>query len=177
MERLGCLVLLAAVLSVRPSLSQTFTGSIQGRITDPSGGAVPGATVRIMNQNMGFRRSERTNESGDYLFPSLAPGNYQLTAELSGFKMESVREIVLQVNQKLQIDLALKVGDVTETVEVVGAAPLVNTSDPAVGQVIDHTKVLALPLNGRNFVQLAQLTAGVEQRQRELVMAVFNGQD
>lgn len=143
------------VLLVTRSLApgQTFTGTIQGNVTDSTGAVVAGVQLRAMNEDTGLRRTEASNATGDYLFASLPPGRYRVEAALAGFKQESVRGVVLQVNQKVRIDLVLKPGDVSETVEVTGAAPLVNTSDATVGQVIDQQK------GGRAAAQRPQLPA------------------
>ncbi len=157
------------------ALGQTFTGTISGGVADSTGAVVAGVKLRAMNEDTGVERTEASNASGDYLFASLPPGKYRGEAALAGFKQESVRGVVLQVGQKVRIDLVLKPGDVSETVEVTGAAALINTSDAAVGQVIDQQKMVELPLNGRNFLQLALLSAGVEQRQTTRGLLAVNG--
>ncbi|MBM3739632.1 MAG: TonB-dependent receptor [Acidobacteria bacterium] len=167
---------LLSLLLIPPSANaQVFTGSIHGAVHDASGAPAVGTTVTVINADTGYRRSEMTNDAGNFLFGSLPAGNYELTAEAAGFKQEAVKGIVLSTNQKVEVNFDLKLGEVSEKVEVTGTAALMNTSDYAVAQVIDQKKILDLPLNGRNFVQLARLSAGVEQRAINRGLMSVNG--
>ena len=158
--RLVFLALFASFLAARTASPVTTTGTILGTVMDPSGGAVPGAEVVIINANTGELRSYTTDSSGGYEVPELKPGTYTIRAKAPGFKTKEITSIVLQVDQKARVDVPLEVGAVTETVEVIGAAPLVNTESASMGTVITNRRVVSLPLNGRSFVTLAQLVPG-----------------
>lgn len=156
----SCLVIL--LLSCGSDLwAQTTTGTIVGTLTDPSGAVVAGVAVTVLNEETGLRRSVSTNDQGDYTANLLPIGRYSVEAELSGFKKAKVSGIVLQVNQTVRIDQTMQVGEVTQSVEVTSEIPLVKTDRSDVGQVIEAKQVVELPLNGRNFIQLAQLGPGV----------------
>jgi hypothetical protein len=153
---LGSLLFLATAAG-----AQVTTADLVGTIRDTSGGVVPGVTVVLTNEATGVSRTATTGEGGTYIFTSLQPGRYRLTAEISGFRKVERTGVELQVNQRAQIDLELAVGLVSETVLIVGDAPLLETQSSVLGTVIEEKQVQELPLNGRNFVQLATLTTGV----------------
>ncbi len=147
-------------LFLGPGNAQT-TGTILGQISDPSGGAVVGATVRCKNISTGLVRSASTNTEGGYLLPSLPTGTYEVTAEASGFKLSTQTGISLEVAQNARIDFNLQVGSVNETVNVAAAAVAVDTQSTTIGAVVDNRRVSTIPLNGRNVLALAQLLPGV----------------
>ena len=122
---------------------------------------MPGVTVALTNDATGVSRSTTTGEGGTYSFTSLQPGRYRLTAELSGFRKIERTGVELHVNQRAQIDLELEVGLVSESLLIQGTAPLLETQSSVLGSVIEEKQVQDLPLNGRNFVQLATLSTGV----------------
>jgi hypothetical protein len=136
-------------------------GEITGVVTDASGAVVSGATVTITSPQTGFTRQAVTNNSGNYDLPGLQPGTYNVQAEAQGFSNEARSNVELQVQQVARIDFQLKVGAVTETVEVAGGAPLLNTESAAVGTVIENRRIEDLPLNGRDFLQLVGLSPNV----------------
>jgi hypothetical protein len=140
---------------------QTTFGEITGVVTDSSGAVVAGANVTVTNPETNFSRSTATNSSGNYTFPSLLPGAYTLRVEINGFQTAVRSGIELQVQQTARIDFRLAVGDMTQTIEVAAAAPLVNTEDAAVGTVIGTQSIIDLPLNGRDFLQLVALSPNV----------------
>jgi outer membrane receptor protein involved in Fe transport len=140
--------------------AQVTTADLVGTITDSSGAVVPGAKVVITNQGTGVSRSAMTGDEGNYIFTSLQPGTYTLTAEAAGFSRVERTGVQLQVNQRAQVDLTLAVGR-GETVVIEGTAPLLETQSSVLGSVIQERQVQDLPLNGRNFVQLATLAPGV----------------
>lgn len=140
--------------------AQTTTGAIVGKVMDPSGALVAGVSVTVINEETGLRRSVSTNNQGDYVANLLPVGRYSVEAELAGFKKAKVIGIVLQVNQTVRVDQTMEVGEVTQTVEVTSEIPLLKTDRSDVGQVIDSRQVVELPLNGRNFIQLALLGPG-----------------
>ena len=150
----------AGVLLSLPALAQTF-GEITGVVSDPSGGVVVGASLTVTNPQTNFTRRTTTNSAGNYSFPSLQPGLYNVRAEMQGFQTEIRNGVELQVEQVARIDFQLRVGAVAETVEVAGGAPLLNTENVTVGTVIDNQRIVDLPLNGRNFVQLIALSPNV----------------
>ena len=133
-------------------------GQIQGLVTDSTGAAVPGATVDAEQTQSGLRREVTSGPDGGYIFPNLPVGPYQLSASKTGFNSYRQSGIVIQVGNNLRIDLILKVGGATETVQVQSDASMVQTEDQAVSQVIDAQRVTDLPLNGRQATQLILLS-------------------
>src|SRR5215212_10963136 len=142
------------------AFSQTF-GEITGVVTDPSGAVLVGASVRVTNPQTNLTRSVATNNAGNYAFPALLPGVYNVRAEMSGFQSEIRSGVELQVQQTARIDFQLKIGGVAEAVEVQGGAPLLATENATVGTVIENRRIVELPLNGRNFLSLIALSPNV----------------
>jgi hypothetical protein len=140
--------------------SQEVTASITGTISDQSGAAVPGATVTASSQERGESYVAQTNESGLYRIPQLPVGTYALKVEKSGFALVSHPPFVLALNQVARIDIAMKVGKASETVEVTGAAPVLKTETTQVDTIIDAATNDNLPLASRNYVQLTLLAPG-----------------
>ena len=139
------------------------TGSILGTITDTSGAVIVGAKVVVTNVSTNVSRETMTNGAGYYQVDNLIPGEYALTVEMQGFKKAVRGKFELQVAQSARIDLSMEVGEVTQTVEITAAAPLLNTTDATVGQVVGVRETRELPLNGRNYLQLAALVPGTAQ--------------
>ena len=144
-----------------PLSAQTETASISGTIRDPQGVAVPGAEVKATRLETGAATVSTTNAVGIYAFTALPPGHYSLTVRSRGFKEIETRELLLSVQERLEQNFALEIGSVSETVTVEGSAPLVNTQDASVSTVVDRQFAENLPLNGRSFQSLIQLTPGV----------------
>ena len=140
--------------------AQTF-GGISGEVKDSTGAVVAGAAVTATNTNTNTVRNTVTNDVGIYRFPSLVPGTYSVKVEAPGFRAAVRGDIELQVQQLARIDFALEVGQVTEVVEIAANAALLNTEDATVGTVIEERRILDLPLNGRNFLQLVSLSPNV----------------
>lgn len=140
------------------------TGQITGLITDPAGTAVPAATVAVINVDTGIRNEVATNDQGYYTALFLNPGNYRIRVQKAGFKALERPAIKLDVAQTARVDLALQLGEVAESVTVAAEAPLLVTENATVGQVIGNKKILDLPLNGRDFTQLATLVPGAISR-------------
>lgn len=155
-------VLLLSVLLVPalPSFAQTF-GQITGRVADASGGVLVGASVTVTNPQTGVTATEQANSAGIYVFPNLLPGVYNVKVELQGFQSAARNGVELQTQQTARLDFALPIGTLAETVVIVGSAPMLNTEDTAIGTVIDNRRIVDLPLNGRNFLQLVSLTPNV----------------
>jgi hypothetical protein len=136
-------------------------GEMTGEVTDPSGALMPGATVTVTNEATNATRQMRTNATGVYSFPALLPGTYTLKTVATGFDSEVRSGIELQVQQVVRIDFRMTVGQTNQTVNVSAAVPLLNTADLTVGTVIDTKRISDLPLNGRNFLQLVELSPNV----------------
>lgn len=151
---------LAAFLAAAPASAQTAFGTIVGNVTDESGAVIPGVTVTITNEGTGSVRTVSTNETGGYTVVSLPPAVYSIAGELSGFNKAVSTGVRLEVNQALRVDLALRVGQVTEVVEVTAALPQLQTDSSTVASTVDNQKVVELPLNGRSFTQLTMLMPG-----------------
>jgi hypothetical protein len=153
----GVVVLLLASSSL---LAQVDTGTIQGTVTDSGGASLANATVTVTNESTGLAASAPANKSGLFTFTPMRVGIYSVSARAQGFGTLTREHLKLDVQQTLIVDLSLKIGGVTESVVVTTAAPLLQTQDASVGQVFESREINALPLNGRNFTFLAQLTAG-----------------
>ena len=143
------------------AFAQSSTATLQGLLTDTSGAAVPGATVTITNAGTNTSRSFTTSDTGLYSFPLLPVGRYRLDATKTGFKSVTRDNIVLQVSDRVSLDLTLEVGGSTERVDVEATAPLINTNNAALGQVVENRRIVELPLNGRDPFALAALAPGV----------------
>jgi len=160
MAELFASVVLLSVLGT-PSALAAPTGTILGTIRDASGAVVSGATVTALHIETNLSRIAITDSNGDYTIASLPIGAYQVTATLQGFRQAAIPQVILQVDQKARIDFNLEVGEITNQVTVTATTPLVESEGSSVGQVIDNKKIVDLPLNGRDFTQLAALTPGV----------------
>jgi len=145
---------------VCPALALAQTAGIQGIVRDQSEAAVVGAQVAVTNIETGVRNESTSNEVGLYRFPSLQVGRYKLTATMAGFSVAEVPEIKLDVAQTARVDFTLKPGAVTESISVSATSALLDSETATVGQVIDNKRIVELPLNGRNYLELARLTAG-----------------
>jgi hypothetical protein len=142
-------------------LAQNIRSTVTGRITDATSAAVPAASITITNLDTNQKRAAQSSESGDFIIPQLEPGSYTLTAEREGFRREVIRRILLETGQDVRLDIRLTVGAVTESVEVEATAPLVNADNSNIGGVVERRKISELPLNGRNYLQLAVLQPNV----------------
>lgn len=141
--------------------AQTDSTQILGLVTDSSGAVISGATVTAKRTATGDVRTTTSNETGNYIFPLLNIGEYEITVTAPGFKSEVRTGIVLQLQQKARLDFALQVGQQVERIEVAASTPLLRTEDATLGSVVEHRRIVELPLNGRNFAQLATLMPGV----------------
>lgn len=154
----GFVTMLIAAASLS---AQMTTGTILGRVSDQSGAVVPGTKITLVSLRTNEVRSATVGETGDFTFPQLLPGPYNLTAEHEGFRKDVHNGIILEVGQQARVDVSLQVGAVSEQVEVTESAPLVSTETAALGNVVDNKKVVELPLNGRGYLQLAFLQPAV----------------
>ena len=163
MGRIARAVVVATVvvLALLPTANgQATSGSIQGLVNDPTGAVVVGAEVTARNQNTGLTQTSKT-DSDSYVLRNLPPGTYAITVVKDGFKTVTQSGILLLIDQKLRLDFVLAPGSVSETVTVSTEAPLLQVQSVETGDVIQARQILDLPLNGRNFLQLARLTPGV----------------
>src|SRR5260370_820332 len=133
-----------------PLYSQSPRSSIVGRVADPSAAYVAGAKVTVENQQTGISQSTISAQEGEYTVPNLDPGIYRVTVAAQGFKTNVLRDIVVNVDQTVRVDVVLDVGDVNTRVEVAAAAPVVQTDASSVGNVVEGGQIKSMPLNGRN---------------------------
>lgn len=154
---LSLLVLLAFISS--PALGQAF-GTVGGTVTDQSGAVIPGAKITITESDTGFSRDAVSDASGYFVVPNLRPTIYNLSVLATGFEKFAEQNIPLLANQAATVDVRLRVGSVTQTLEVTETAPLVNTTTQTLGDVIERERMVELPLNGREAVQSISLVAG-----------------
>ena len=153
------------MLFAAPGLvAQSDTGSIVGTVTDASGGVVPDAIIAVTNLATNRAVSVTSLADGSFAVNALPIGNYKAEATKQGFQREATT-FSLQISEVKELSFKLKVGSASETVQVTGASPLVDTATSSAGEVIDGRQVLDLPLNGRNFTTLALLTPGVGRGQ------------
>lgn len=141
--------------------AQTASTQILGLVSDSSGAVLPRAVVTATRIDTGDRRTTTSNETGNYIFPLVDSGTYEITCAAPGFRTEIRRGVVLELNQKGRIDFQMQVGQQADTIEVSSSAPLLKTEDATLGSVVEHKRIVELPLNGRNFAQAATLMPGV----------------
>jgi len=134
---------------------------ILGIVEDSSGAVIPGVAIKAKHVSTGQERKATTGESGVYVLSFMQPGEYTLTADKPGFKTEVRTGLGLQLNQKARVNFILPVGAVAENVEVSAAGVILNTDDATIGNVVEQKRIVDLPLNGRNFANLAGLMPGV----------------
>ena len=160
--RAGLVLALGCLLGLAPDLAHAqATGSISGTAKDESGAVLPGVTVEATNSSTNSVRSATTGPDGFYTIPLVQPGTYTVKATLSGFSTISRTGLKVSVSETALANFSLKVGGQSETVDVTGEAPLIETANATLGIVIDEKKIVDLPLNGRNFTQLGTLIPGV----------------
>jgi len=177
LHRTGSLcVLLCLLFSTGVAFAQVATAELVGSVTDSSGAAIPNAKIVITNAATNQTVRELTSDDqGSYIATFIPPGAYTLTVEASGFRKLVQSGVALETNQRARIDLTLQVGQVTETVEVAAAAPLLESQSSSLGSVIGGKMVSELPLNGRNFVDLAKLTPGVNGTGTSVAGTIMSG--
>ena len=177
MVRHSLRTLLVLLLCALPAaaLAQQETATISGTITDATGASVPNAVVIVTNVQTGISVRTEATEAGTYVVPSLRPGDYSIAVESKGFQKTVRTGVTLQVAQVARIDVTLQTGALTESVEVVAATPLLDTLTSSRGSVIDQKKIVELPLNGRDYNQLALLSPGVLPGTPRLASVNFKG--
>jgi hypothetical protein len=157
---LASLVAVLLVGFVPPASAQEVSAGITGVVSDPSGAAMVGATVVAKEASRGFEYTTETNAVGVYVFPRIPGGTYDLTVEAQGFRKYVQSGLLLEVNQRARIDINMQLGAVTETIEVTGEIPLLNTETTIVGQTVDTINLTETPLASRNYIELTLLTPG-----------------
>jgi hypothetical protein len=153
--------MLLAACGAAPVFGQAVSGTILGTVTDATGAVRPNAKVTAVNEGTGLSRTVNSGANGEYTFPSLPTGHYTVMAEETGFRTLSVSNIELGVDQKVKVDLKLETGAISETMTVVGESPLLQTSSSELGTTVGNQQIEALPLNGRNFINLTRTVPGV----------------
>ena len=148
-------------LAPPPAGAQAVSGTILGFVKDSTGAVVPGATVTLVNAGTGYTRTVVTDASGEYTAPLIPTGTYTVSAEITGFKKVAKTNVLLGVDQKVRMDLALELGAMTEVVEIQAETPLLQTSSSELGTTVVEEQIKTLPLNGRNFVSLTRTVPGV----------------
>lgn len=143
------------------AFGQIASGTIVGRASDASGSLVPAAVISLANAATGVERTVSTDSDGNFVLTQLTPGTYSLSATAPGFKKYSVSKIELLVDQSARVDVHFEVGAVNQEVDVTASQARVDSETSSLGQVIDSHQVVELPLNGRNFMQLANISSGV----------------
>ena len=163
LKSINCAVIATLIIACGAAIgsAQEFRGSITGRVVDNSGAAVANANVTITNTATNVSSSTTTNANGDYTALYLIPGSYNVTVEAAGFKKSTRQNVEIRVGDKLQLDLQLEVGNVSETVNVNADAPLLETNSASAGQVIDQRRIAELPLSDGNPFVLSRLSGGV----------------
>ena len=159
--RLFVLFLAATLVPVMAS-AQGASGTISGTASDATGGVLPGVTITIRNDDTGAVRELVSADTGRFHAPNLPPGPYTVTAALSGFQTMSRKNIVLTVGREAVVDFAMGVGQVADVVNVVGEISTIDTPNASTGGLINEEQIKNLPLNGRSFIELANLTPGVQ---------------
>jgi hypothetical protein len=172
-KRTLLLVLCSLPFSVCPLLYGQASGSFFGTVTDKTGSVVTRASVKATAQATGLVRESKTDDTGHYLMPLLPIGDYTIRVEAQGFGPAEQKDVRLQVDEHRELDFTLAPASVTQAIEVSATEVAVQTSNPTLGQVITSQQVAQLPLNGRNFVQLATLTPGTTQETNP--QSFFNG--
>ena len=163
--RLGagvCFLLISISLLSTSLFAQTFRGTILGTVTDPQGAVVAGATVNVRNVNTGLERSTATSGDGSYSVPELPIGTYTVTVSQTGFQKSVTSNVAVDVASEKRVDVSMKTGQVSETVEVSGETlPIVETTTDTLGGVLTQETVKDLPINGRDYTKLIYLNPGV----------------
>jgi hypothetical protein len=140
-----------------PSFAQNF-GQFTGIVADTTGGVLVGASVTVTNTQTGATVTQQANTAGVYVFPNLLPGVYNIKVEMDGFRSTLRNRVELQIQQTVRLDFRLEIGSLNETVEATAVAPMLNSEDAVIGTVIENRRIVELPLNGRNFLKMVELT-------------------
>jgi hypothetical protein len=167
---------LIAASSGSAAKAQISQASLNGTIRDNSGSVAPKATVTLTNKGTGTARTATTDSTGAYLFPDVEPAEYSMTVSLQGFKTLSIASLTLHTGEHATVDGTLELGATSQEITVAAAVPLLNTESSDVGHQVPQSQVAEIPLNGRNFWELAQLTPGSTFIPRSQT-STFNGSE
>ena len=160
--------ILAVMLMMLGSVSaQSFKATVVGQITDANGAVIPGATVTIVDKGTARTLIATSNDEGSFTISQIPPGNYEVSVEAANFKRSVRSDLVLETDQTQRLNFTLEAGNVSEMVQVISVAPVINSETSDKGEVITNRQVQELPLNGRDATDLAQLVPGVYQRPAE----------
>ena len=157
---IALLALLGMVVSAPSMFGQTDQGTITGVVQDPSGAVIGNASVTLANLDTGQEFKTKTDGGGVYVFSPIKIGKYKITAASPGFQTTTQTNLQVNIQQRLNVVISMKPGAASETVTVSTEAPLMQTQESSVGQVMDTETINSVPLNGRNWVYIAQLSAG-----------------
>src|SRR3954468_23485870 len=157
-RRLLLLSTMFGAIAAIPVTGQTF-GEITGRISDPTGAAIPAAEISLMSVATNAVRNTVSTDSGDYTFPAVPPGSYTVKVEKTAFKSASTTDVQVQIQQTVRLDFTLQVGQVSESIEVSASAQMLQAENVSLGTVIENKQVTDLPLNGRNYLGLVALAS------------------
>jgi len=156
-------LLLECLLLTTALLAQFETAEVLGTVKDPAGGLVPQASVTLINQETGIQVQVKTDENGNFNFFNVKVGRYTITIEHAGFAKATAKDVVVNVNARQRVDFTLQLGAISEAVEVTGVAAALETDSSEHGQVVHTQQIVELPLNGRNYSDLALLTTNVHK--------------
>src|SRR6266851_4870840 len=159
--QIACSLLFVVLWFACAVVGQTETATVSGLVTDRTAAAVSGAEVRLQSVERGTVTITTTNNAGIYVFPSVQPGQYQISIQKQGFKQVDLLGLIVNVQDHIEQNFRLEVGSLAESVTVQAGASMVNTTDASVGTVVDQTYVKNMPLNGRSFQDLILLTPGI----------------
>jgi hypothetical protein len=154
-------VILVTLVCAPLLFSQANQGTIQGGVFDQTGGAIPGASVTVIDVARGVMRTLTADSAGQYVAPNLTPGTYTVRAEAKGFRTVEHSGVLVEVGQTIRVDLTVQPGEQTQTITVTGELPAIDTTDSTLGGTVSNAAINALPLNGRNFERLLQLRPGI----------------
>ncbi|MDA2932789.1 Plug and carboxypeptidase regulatory-like domain-containing protein [Acidobacteria bacterium AH-259-D05] len=166
-KTLGILTLLVGFLFSFTVHAQFDTAAVLGTVSDESGGIIPGVTVTLTNVDTGISATTVTGDGGHYQFFNVKIGTYRVSAELTGFSTALADNIKPTVNSRQRVDLVLQVGEISQVVEVIGAAPLIESDTSDRGEVIQAKEIVGLPLNGREYSDLTLLSPGVRESEKD----------
>ena len=169
-----CVIVVMLAFGLK-SNAQVTTGTISGTVADSTGAVLPGADIVILNEDTGISRTVQADAAGRYSATTLSLGNYRVTASLAGFQTQIHSGILLTLGRVAIVNMELQVGAITQTVEVTGEAPLVQTTDATVGYLVNDTTIRDMPLNGRDLSQLILLNPGVGEAMNASRTNAYNG--
>src|SRR5579864_397831 len=163
MKATFAVLLLCILTTALTGWAQVDTATVTGTVRDSTGAVLPNVAVTATETNTGIKITAKTASDGNYVITPLKIGTYSISAQANGFQTETHENIVLNVQQNQRLDFQLHVGSVTQTAEVISEAPLLETETATLGDVVAAQQVEELPLNGRRYTDLAELTSGVSK--------------